>query len=345
MRSIPVRPIGLLGTALALALGALPASAEFSPAPVRTTDAFEVSPAAGNDGINDLLAWSQNSRRRPRHLDAFVKVNGDPADRVNPRGTSGFAGGFDGDSFIYQQANRRDSDIKIYDVGTGQTSNPGSGINDRNWQAGPTLSGDWVLFAENRFAHADSPWKVFLVNIATDERRLLDQATFRCFCIFPGQVSGNYATWTECKGDNCDVHIHDILANDSDLIPNPNDKYQYEGVPDPNGTVFLARAGPRCGQNVTLVRYSLGASTPTLLYSLPDNKDVFVDSRMYLYSGGGGEDLLFSRLACDRRGNRADIFEIEGADGPVPSFPTRIGSARTESAPPNRRGIPLGAMP
>ena len=80
-----------------------PAAAELPSDAVRTSDAWEWLPAAGTDGAHFYLAWTQNSKTRPRHDDAFVSIDDRKPFRINHSGTTGFTGGADGSTVVFQE--------------------------------------------------------------------------------------------------------------------------------------------------------------------------------------------------------------------------------------------------
>ena len=71
------------------------------------------------------LSWIQNSTAHPKHFDAFVRpipYAGQKPKKVNPAGTQGFIGGFDGDTTtaVYQQVAKGRSNLFMYDLSTGR---------------------------------------------------------------------------------------------------------------------------------------------------------------------------------------------------------------------------------
>jgi hypothetical protein len=64
---------------------------------VIATDLIEIRPAswAGR------LAWAQNSRRRPKHFDVYLREGGGVEQRVNASGTEGVPGGLDDTTLAY----------------------------------------------------------------------------------------------------------------------------------------------------------------------------------------------------------------------------------------------------
>ena len=71
------------------ALIALPGLARaLTPEPVIATPLVELQPAA----TEGYLAYSQNSSRHPNRLNLYVRPDGQPRFRVNPRRTVAFAG-------------------------------------------------------------------------------------------------------------------------------------------------------------------------------------------------------------------------------------------------------------
>lgn len=318
MRTTPGRfttTRGALPVLCALALvvaGAVPAVAAFDQSPVKTGRVYEWLPAA-DDGY---FAWSQNSLARPRHTDYFAEPTGESAYKVNPQGTFGYGGGIDGTTLIYQQVNgrRTDSDLKLWDLTSKTSSNP-PGVNSSLWEWSPTISGDWVLFGRNKFARPSSPWRVILFNTSTLEMRRLDSVPYRCRCIYPEQVRGDYATWTKCTGSRCQVFLHTISSSTTQRIPNPYDRYQYSSSLASDGIVYFVRSGNACGAKVKIIAWTSGGpDAGTVIAAIPSGRDIY---QMYTYTDGSGLDhVYFDRFSC--RAAQSDIYVLDEQSGGRP---------------------------
>jgi hypothetical protein len=308
---------------LALSAAGGSAGADLPSASVLTSRAWEWRPAAGADAVASYVSWTEDSVTRRNHVDEFVRVAGGQAVRVNAPGTKGYGGGMDGARLVFQQADR-DSNLRMYDASTRTYSALPAGLNNGYWQWSPTYDDPWILYGENRFERGRSPWKVFLFNIETGERRFLDQVTYHCACIMPGQVQGNYATWFACHA-TCGAYLYDIAARQTTRVPNPAGKVQYYPAVDAAGTVYIVQSAPACGKAVRLVRYPLGSTQPATLLALGKNKDV--DETLSTMDAGGSTDLYFSRFACTRHG-QGDVYVLHGADGPVPTSRTAPSALR-----------------
>src|SRR5690242_4104090 len=110
------------------------------------------------------IAYSQIGRESSPRL--YVKAAGGSPVQITKVGLA-YDGGFDGTKVIYQLARPREgrSTIRMYDVVSHQFSEP-AGVNTGKWQYGPSMSGDWVLFARlGRHRH------LYLHNETTTETR------------------------------------------------------------------------------------------------------------------------------------------------------------------------------
>ncbi|HXV33617.1 MAG TPA: hypothetical protein VD769_06375 [Gaiellaceae bacterium] len=265
---------------------------------VRTTSAYEATPSAAAGTV----AWSQATRRSPRWT-LYVQRAGEQRVRVNRARTHGFSGGFEGETFVYQEVRGSRSELVLYDLSGGGRSAPPAGVNTRQWEWHPTISGDWLLFG--RQSSATRADLVLLRNLVTGQTRRLGRLAWgRRTLAEPGQVAGNYAVWFRCT-PLCDVFLHDIAAGTTTRIPNPNRRQQYDPAVTSDGTVYFMRSGRGCGTSVRLVRHPLGG-TSRVLASLGAGRD---SSHTYaLENDDGTTTVLFDRVRCTTRAR--DIFKV-----------------------------------
>jgi hypothetical protein len=255
---------------------------------LRATRAQEALPAADSQH----LAWSQATRRSPRYQ-LYMQSPGGPRVRVSRPRTQGFSGGFEGETFVYQEIRGRQSNLQFYDVGDGGRSAPPAGVNTRRWEWHPTVSGDWLLFGRtDTAARVDL---VLLRNLATGETRRLGRLRWgRRTIAEPGQVSGNYAVWYRCT-PACDVFLYDIAAGTTTRIPNPGRRQQYDPSVTSDGTVYFVRSGRGCGASVRLVRHRLGGPSKVLA-PVGAGRDSF--HTYALENDDGTTSLFFDRVRC-----------------------------------------------
>lgn len=265
---------------------------------LRATRAQEAIPSADSEH----LAWSQATRRSPRYQ-LYMQRSGQPKVRVNRARTQGFSGGFDGETFVYQETRGTQSNLHFYDVANGGRSAPPAGVNTRHWEWHPTVSGEWLLFGRiNTAARVDL---VLLRNLVTGETRRLGRLRWgRGTIAEPGQVSGNYAVWYRCT-PACDVFLYDIAAGTTTRIPNPNRRQQYDPSVTSDGTVYFVRSGRGCGTSVRLVRHPLGGPSRALA-SLGAGRDSF--HTYALENDDGTTSLFFDRVRC--RTGAFDVLKV-----------------------------------
>ena len=265
---------------------------------VRTTGAQEATPSADAEH----LAWSQATRRSPLWT-LYVQRAGEQRVRVNRPRTHGFSGGFEGGTFVYQEARGRQSNLVLYDLAGGGRSAPPAGVNTRHWEWHPTVSGEWLLFGRQSYAaRADL---VLLRNLVTGESRQLGRLAWGGRTIAePGQVSGNYAVWFRCT-PACNVFLHDIAAGTTTRIPNPTGGNSTTPRSRDDGTVYFLRSGRGCGTSVRLVRHPLGGHS-RVLASLGAGRD---SGHTYaLGNDDGTTTVFFDRVRCSTRAR--DIVKV-----------------------------------
>ena len=255
---------------------------------VRTTRAQEALPSA--DGGH--IAWSQATRRRPRYV-LYMQRPGERRVTVNRPRTQGFSGGFDGETFVYQETRGGGSNLQFYDLAGSGRSNPPAGVNTRQWEWHPTLSGNWLLFGrQDTGARVDL---VLLRNLATGTTRRLGSLRWgRRTVAEPGQVNGNYAVWYRCT-PACDVFLYDIAARTTTRIPNPDRRQQYDPSVTSDGTVYFVRSGRGCGTSVRLVRRPLGGPSRALA-ALALRSDSF--HTYALENENGTTTVFYDRVRC-----------------------------------------------
>jgi hypothetical protein len=90
---------------------------------------------------------------------------------------------------------------------------------------------------------------VILHNQTTSEERLLATVTRPTHSLEPGQVNGNWATYTRCT-PVCNVIRYDITSQTKKKLSKPattKPRYQYGSSVAADGTVYLARSSRGCG--------------------------------------------------------------------------------------------------
>ena len=335
----------VVGGIVAFLLAAAPAQALITPTKVRGGSGTQVLPAVNT---NDF-GWSSNSTARPRHFDAFAQLrSGGAIKKVNGPRTVGFMGAFDGDTstIFYQQASGPSSDIYTDDFLVPGSRAPVTDINTSLWEYQPSVSPGYILFGRNSFTSASAPWQILLYNRTTHAITKLDQVTYRCACVLPGQVTDQYATWTRCSRTGCAVKYYDIAGGTTSKVANPQGKLQYtSSVSASTGDIYFAASGFGCGKHVALYRWNpVAGGDPVRVASLPAGYDVFWSTFTLDDSTDSHQDVFFDRTVCGG-GYPADIYELVDADTAAPSaFGSATGagggSARQHAMAPNQ--MPAG---
>lgn len=293
---------------LAGALGAVPAaSALLDDQPLLVGPRNALHPAADWNGGDEVLAWTLSRPRHPRLYDAWVKDGASRAVKLNVGG-QGWIGGIDYPVVAYQRIRRGGSNIYLYDLATDSRPGTPSGINTRKWEYAPTVSGDWLLFGRTDRSFQ----RIILHNKVTGEERLLAKARGGRHIVYPGQVNGNWATYTRCV-PGCDVTRYDIQTGTKTTVARPEPRRpldQYAASVASSGIVYLARARRTCGGDVRIVRF-FGPSDPslgTVLAQLPKGRDVGL--AMYARENPAGSiDVFHGRGKCSKA-NSWDVYKV-----------------------------------
>jgi hypothetical protein len=260
---------------------------------VRTTRAYESSPSAGPSHF----AWAQWPRRNGRFWTLYVRRSGEPRVRVNPLRTDAYSGGFEGNRFVYQQTrgagNTRSSDLRFFNLVRETRQNPPTGVNTRQWEWHPTISGRWLLFGRrSRAARSDF---VILRNLATARRIVLDRLRWgRSRIAEPGQVNGRYAVRYRCA-PRCNAFRYDIATGAKARIPNPLRRHHYDPSVTRDGIVYFVSSGNGCGVSVRLERRPVGGPS-RVLTSLRPRWDSF--HTFALENANGTTSFFFERVHC-----------------------------------------------
>ena len=223
-----------------------------SPTPVLTTpDVWEDFPAYGSTGSTPSSRWTRNSKAKPNAFNAFLvnlAIKGADPIRVNPTNDAGLHGrrrerapalaAGQARAVRLRQLYDYSSEARTSHLRPASTTRTGSRARPPRRRRAPTCTGEPLQLArrpvEGDPGHATPRRPI--------DKIVLDKAKNRCKCIWPGQVVGDYATWTKCTA-TCQVWIYEISSRHTTRVSNDPVRKQYHGVPDTNGAVYLARGG------------------------------------------------------------------------------------------------------
>jgi hypothetical protein len=275
--------------------------ASLADTPVRAGRVSEALPSA--DGDAGYLAWSQNSAAKPKHYDAFVSLSGAPKVTVNATGTSGYNGGIDGTTLVYQQVKRGQSDLRLFDLATQQRSIP-AGVNTPQWEWRPSISGQWLMFGRENLRTRPVKTRVLLYNTATSQTiTLVDTAGVS----EPGQLNGDYAVYTHCGRVTCNVFRYQISTGQRVKMPNAlSRRVQYAPSVSAAGTVYYASSRFTCGKDVRIRRFVVGDASASLMTLLPAGRDVHTTYADDM--SDGTTRVLHDRASC--KGSSNDIYQV-----------------------------------
>ena len=253
------------------------------------------------------LSFTRNSIGHPKDYALYLQaLAGGPVTRVNPEMTRGFPGGFDGTSMIYQQVNRGQSDIKMYDVNSHVRTNPPAGINTTEWEYSASITPDWILFL--RSGHNSDRVVLYDRHSATFQQ--LDSVNWNrggTAYMDSAEVNGNFAVWTRCTARfTCRVKTRDLVAQTTTTVPTPVGKLDYDSSVGSDGTVYLVRSGHGCGLGTRLRAISPGG-VDTLLVEFSPGVEVW---STHTYSTGTSDDVYYSKYRCSAGSSHADLYKV-----------------------------------
>ncbi len=296
------------GAALAVFAVGLPAAwANLPQIPVKTqpNPIREYSPAVSAD----YFAWSQTSRQKPHHYNLFAQsmVAGAPSGlrtRVNLPNSEGFTGGIFGTRLVYQQIVNNQSDIRYFNLNSHRYSNPPVGVNSPRWESAPVIGSGGLMFT--RFIQGTS--RIILwTPTATHGVVLFSVPLNRKGTAFaePGQLNGDYATFTVCTNvTHCSVYLYTISTATLTHITPPTGLVDYYSAVSSTGTLYFARSGPSCGENVQLTELPLGGTATTLITFNPGH-DL---EPMQTFNDGTNDQVFYTRLVCAN--DAEDIYQV-----------------------------------
>ncbi len=126
--------------------------------------------------------------------------------------------------------------------------------------------------------------------------------------VFPGTVSGDWATWTECSLSDCRVWRYQISTAAKTEVPS-SARLIYTSAIGGDGTVWFVQSGIGCGANVKIRRHEIGAA-PTTLVDFAPGIDANISD---LDESNANRRLYFARVNCSNVHNW-NVYRV-AADG------------------------------
>jgi hypothetical protein len=306
MRKRGRRMLAILVVTAVACMVAATAEAGSSGTPVLVGPQRDVYPAATPG--ETFLGFSRNADGMPNHFDAYVKKPGLPPVKVNPRG-QGFAGGFDGSTFVYQALYRGSSNLRLFNAASGVfLPNPSAKVNTDQWEWRPTISGDHLLFARFNPTAAGITDRIVLANTRTDEVKLIDkQERNKPRYLVAGQVNGDWAVWEShvAQTQKLNVRLYRISTSSRLILPLPAGRVQYSPSVNSTGDVFYVRSRPGCGVSV-VIRRNDRSGTDSLVTTIPSGSDVF--KTYAVNQPGGGVAVYYDVYKCST--GAIDIYKV-----------------------------------
>lgn len=292
-------------TAVCLAAGT--AAAGGGGTPVLTGPKRDVYPAATPG--ETVLGFSRNADGKPNHFDAYIRKAGLSAVKVNQRG-QGFAGGFDGTTFVFQSLYRGRSDLRLYDTSTGKISNPPASVNSDLWEWRPTISGNHLLFSRFNPNAAGITDRIVLADISADQITTVDkQQPGKPRYLIAGQVSGDWVTWEShlAQTDKLNVRVYRISTGRTEILPLRTGRVQYAPSVNAAGDVFYVRSKPGCGKSAVIRTHPRGG-TDAVVTALPAGFDVFKTYAVANPGAGTGTTVYYDLYNCTT--GAIDVYKV-----------------------------------
>lgn len=286
--------------------------------PVAVGAGDQTSPAA----LGAVEVWS-SSRPRARLSPLMARV-GREAFRVSPDRTSGYGGGIERGSLVYQQVRGRQSDLRMYDLEKRRHTSALTRLNTRAWEWRPTMWHGRILFG--RFQGSRS--KVVL-RTGNGTERVLANVPRRTATALPGQVNGGFAVWSVCARV-CETYRLALGSGRRVKMPRPRDRVNYGASVTQAGIVYYVQSGNRCGQEPSIMRWWDGRVTE--IEGLIRGEDI-----LFTQVDDASGRVVFDHVECLR--DRWDVLSFFDETNAVQIDAAR--RMRTSTAPGGRpRGRP-----
>ena len=261
--------------AVGVASVALATPGDLPQTPVLLTNPSFEADAAASGGY---LVWSQSPKTAPMISNVWLRTPA-ASTRINVAGTKAYSGGIDGRLIVYQQVSNGQSDLRLYNAVTKHRSHPPRGFNTSDWEFGPTISGEWILFGRASVPQQRHQ-QVILRNRVTGKQVILDDLVTTPTTVFstyllPGQVNGGWAVWLRCVRNRCNVFRFDIATRTAHKLVNTlPGQIIYAPSVSTSGTAYFAESSAGCGHSVKLMQHLIG-QTPTVLVHFKPGYDLY----------------------------------------------------------------------
>jgi hypothetical protein len=233
--------------------------------------------------------------------------------RVNPPGTFAETGDISGGRLYFQLIRRNRSSIATFDLTTRRVVVLPGFVNRGRWAWRPSVSGNWLLFGE--IDYAAGRYAVVAADLRARTRRVVAAVAGHAAYAAPGQVSGEWATWTACPGNKCNVHRLNLRTGVEANAP----AAAVVGLPRygpsvaPDGTVYFGQCTTVCGAS-KIVRWSRGSRLETVATL----RDGTAFQYSYVNTARGRTRLLYDAVACDKHA-LSDIYALSPLDAKIES--------------------------
>ena len=303
-----------------------------TPAPVRSSSANEMLPAAGYDeGTGtEFLTWSRSRPGARSSYDAYLQQHGGPLVKLNARGVA-WSGDLDVAQHlaVYQQARGGNSNIVFFDWASNTRSAAPAIVNTAAWEFHPRFQGDYLLFGRETWQTRPHVYRVLLYNRADGTVTTLDTIRhgYNYGAVIPGQVNGDWVVWEKATDYWSDMQIvrYNLVTHERLVVPVSAGRFDYGPSVAADGTVYFMRSRGGCGHNVRIRSFS-GAEgeTSALVYALPAGRtadNTYVEER-----ADGSTQLVFGGLACTALRENWNIYRLLVEEGTPPPPPTARGA-------------------
>jgi hypothetical protein len=230
----------------------------------------------------------------------YLRREGSPhAVRVNPPGTFAQTGGFDRGRLVLQVLRGGRSQLALFDLPTRRLSVLPRWLNDGRWLWRPTASRGRVLYGA---IDALGKYSIELADLRRRSLIVLGSTGGHAAYAAPGQVNGEWAVWTACPDNVCNVWRQNFRRGIAVAAPDPDEiqHSQFGIAVGPDGTAYFGRGSSTCG-NVSILRWTPGGRLSTVLRLPPHTA--------FSYAYVHGSDLYFDATGCAHDA-QSDVYRL-----------------------------------
>lgn len=257
-------------------------------------------------------AWTHAPANAPRKPRVLLKKGSQRRSRISKKGFVAHAGGLQGNKLVYQQrrsVRSANSQIRLYNTKRNSHRRLPARINTKHFEWAPVVQGRWLAFTRVQDVNDTARSVLWLANLRTGKKEVLEARMGLDTGIRSTQMAGRYLTWERCTHE-CEVLRYDRRTSTRRWIPKPRSaKHNYAPSVTRDGTVYFARSGEGCGDNVEIYRFTAAGGNEKL-FAFPAGRDLV--GSWAVANRDGSVRLYLDLVRCRTLGHDIYFVDIAG---------------------------------